>query len=447
MDRFIQRRYFDDELSTMLGSVDANVLEAILRSTKPSNFKIPKDKRNREGISKMLRFDSNLSDLELLEKLYEAESNRPFKHVLLSRYEGDVLGITEEILGSEFSFQNNILGIDGFSCTYFRDYDEYFEFTLEHVDDSIHYYYEENARISEIIPVRHPFVVTVSKKKSVILVSFPGYSRQVRNDYEDLLSEVAFIFSDRYGVQLLDFPIKKIIGTFLEKRSPRFIFDHVGGKNLKGSLGLKSSTEGFSVDDLLPNLMAESLPLYSENQIRDALIGAIKKFHDTSEVLFWIQESVYTSLHYYGFGTELYFTWKGVSPEYERVWSIITFLVSVSASVESENDILPIILNGNADTTFTRESLIAQTGLSSDEVTKQLAKYVTEGLLKTLYKVKDGSQFANSLTNKWHNSLEILNKEIFNEFELDSLESRLEVLKSIEVSFIPLKAEGIHGAS
>lgn len=319
--KFYQRQIKSTELSTMLGSVGVNSLYSLYKEHNKEDPTIPKEKRNRDGISNLLRHSTIDKDL-LLKELYREEANRPFRHIFFSRYEGQFDSLSDL---SGFSFEvENIAHLNELGCVFYEDTNKgYKVYTFDHKAKSTHWYWsEDGGHYPENIYIRHPLTVHIFRS-NFILVSFPGYTR-ARNEgdsleYITIIKEIFSIFERESSLSFSAFTIKNAIDSLLKNKSTRLRFTNLRSRNQRGGFDLFANDSEYSIENLLPSLMVDYLPGVSIEDIENALVNAILDCEMSSTMISWIEEEVSTKIKYHDEGTELYFSWNRKEPSYDNV--------------------------------------------------------------------------------------------------------------------------------
>ncbi|WP_413570443.1 hypothetical protein ACLWBD_07720 [Bdellovibrio sp. HCB117] len=426
----------DSLFKTMLGSVSLTVLRQVYKKATGIDV-IPSDKNSTEGIQKLLQI-CGVPKENITELLLEAEAERPFRHLYLSRWTGDFKNITELALAQIGTAVDvaDTLSIPNIICEHVAHTKEYISLTFSHDAKSTHWYSQDGGRFPETITIRHPIVVHLHQNNTV-LVTYPGYSQDrtalVSYDYNDLVEKILIHLREKFTIDYRPYLIKKVVESLLKRQSSRVKFIRIKSRNDDGAMDFESKSNDISIETLLPSLMMPHLPnTVTEEQIKEALINAINDCDLKSSILYWNDEKIATKLSYYSLGMELYITWMKQRASYEILLPAINFLIFLSSKFETEtSQLFEFFVSNRTNRVFTRSELAASVASAAQALDKELVALVSQRILETRYRLKTDHEILD-YENVWVSDLRVLMRE-FQLFDHSAFDGRKP--NNIEVGF------------
>jgi hypothetical protein len=406
---------------------------------------IPQEQNNKESVQELIRLSGAPHDA-VLEQLLEVEAEAPFRHLFLSRWSGQFseLESKAETIKAISENLNEYTGLSNLKCDYFKVDPIKITMTFSHDANSTHWTWRDGGRFPETVVVRHPFVFSFLKNQT-LLITYPGFTfergRSQPIEYYDIISFILHKLSSIVEIDYRPFVIKTVVESLLKKPSKRLNFIKLKSRSDRGTIDFESSTNELSIENLLPSLMVRYLPSgLTENQLRDAIINAIKDCDLRSSVIFWRDEKIATRLSYYDLGMELFITWKDEDPSYLKLTSIFDFLISLSLKYENDNSsVLDYFLTTTNDNVITRNELAGIVGMAASELDKELVSLVSQGILDTRYRLNlREQQSVLDYENSWKANIQLLLKEfkLADESYFDGKDP-----ENIEVGFVYSSAE------
>jgi len=405
---------------TLLDSITVGALRDIYISTTDAES-IPQDKNNKESLQQLIRTSGVPKDV-LTDLMFEEEASRPYKHVFFSRWNGsvaDVKNCYQGLSGHTLPLEN-LNGVSNLKCDHVKDEVDKIIFTFSHDARSTFWEWRDGGRFPENVTVRHPLIVTLDFSHN-LFISYPGFtpSREIENelDYYDILKQILVCLKNSLSIDYQPYPIRKVVETFLAEDLKRVRFVRIKSDHERGGMEFVSNSYDMPIENLLPGLMLPYLPNgISEEQIKYAMIKAIKDCNISSSVLYWEEECIATKIRYFELGSELFITWTGVEPNYSIVRSAVDFLKFIALKFETEaTSVLEFFIKDKTQKVFTKADIASLVSFESSKLDLELVGLMVQRVLAPMYRLKTSNQILN-YRNEWISNPTLLRKK----FELEN---------------------------
>ena len=407
--KIFERQVLGTYVDTMLNSVPIFGLRYAYKKIAAERTVFSKF-NTKEKLAKHLK--SKIYDQDkLLNLLFEAESSRPFVHVFVSGVSKRDKLSCNSIIGAVY---NGVQGyFDELRCDFFTVEKDIERITFSHEVETTRWENSGDTRRAIEVNVRIPYIVTILKSKFVF-ISYPGVSKSrnlklplPQSKVVELISDVLF---DEFGIVFNPFNFRKVVDSFLDKQLQSVSFLNLGVRNLLGDMNFEADSESLSAEKILPGLMHKHLPGVSLDDLQAAFVEAVRECEQSKAVLYWAKQGFTTSLKYWENGTEVSFVWNRSAPSYEKVLSILKFLIVLAKSFSMERSVAELFLKSDDFRTFKFEEIVSECGGDEDLVKKQLAKLVSIGAVKPVFRLNSHNKFEGYL-NSWSEDVLKLRRE------------------------------------
>lgn len=411
-----------------------------LRSVINDQIKSKRREDSKENKFKMIKFlkAATIDQDKVYRKLLKLETEKPFSYVMLSRWTGqleDVASVVSE--NQSFSTTSSSQYLSQYKVSYTEKREDSFVFTIEHQIETTRWEWIDGGHFPDEMDVRHPIVFNFFKN-GYLFISYPGVtkSRNHPKRFESYYLIEEFMqnnFAD-LGLNIRAINLQNAINILLDLEGFKPVtFDRLKVGNLDGSVDLSSDEDGFSAENLIPDLMAEHLPGVDIEAIRNAFILALKGNNLSKAALSWRDEKVSTLFSNYNMGTEVHFVWKRSTPSYMVVSKVLKSLINLSENFTgTAEELIDLFYSSSERSYFTFQQLQTRSNLDQKTLWKKLSALCSSGLVRMVYKLKT-EEIVPDLDNKWTEDISTIRSTFttVNGNVVSGLED-----KNIEIAFV-----------